>query len=603
MQPEFEFDVDAFVQDCLSISPDLDADEVLEQFQGDNGKYELPRVLETVFQLRGYDYGWLVSQFRRNDLALTNDAKALVIHSIYQTATEFERPFLGSKLVGCGIELDSLMLKTEGDWFAIGEEFDRIRIVDRIGMGGALLVYRGATLGDGLSVAVRVPRKTSKGTTATLHNLLRTEFALLERLSEYQMVGIQKQLRWLETDFGPVSICEFIDGITLSRMVGTSLSAQEALRIVRELARIVEQLHVRGIIHRDIKPENIIVDNAGSVFLLDLNVAVPSDITAITVDRFPGTFAYMSIETIAGGASEVSIQRDVYSLGALLFELVEQKPFISATTKEDAFAAIAVNVGAIQDRFTDKTSVGARSVIECATAIDPVLRFDGCASFVDALDQAIENPEERVLPKRNPVVLAFRLGLSIGEIDYLLRLVMPVLTELENVGSIKNLHQERQIDLLGVVGIGEESKRVAELLKDLKIHSSAIDPDQYFVRAPIHWAVRDPTNFDELRLRLEQARVRYDESLKSILTSFADFSERLNAFKFGANCVDLSGHDAVIEFTNWVMEHYGLSFNDAVAEVIKKSESSSRRKRVQALAVCIENCLRNQERLLQSGQA
>jgi eukaryotic-like serine/threonine-protein kinase len=115
------------------------------------------------------------------------------------------------------------------------------------------------------------------------------------------------------------------------------LSAPEAVRIAREVARGLQYAHEQGVIHRDVKPENILLTRDGSTMVADFGIARPA--ATADADHLTGTGVvigtpvYMSPEQAVGG--ELDARTDVYSLGCVLYEMLTgDPPFAGATAQE-----------------------------------------------------------------------------------------------------------------------------------------------------------------------------------------------------------------------------------------------------------------------------
>ena len=107
--------------------------------------------------------------------------------------------------------------------------------------------------------------------------------------------------------------------------------------LMAKVARAVHYAHQRGILHRDVKPGNILLDARGEPFLTDFGLAKllehDSDVTQ-TVAML-GTPAYMSPEQARGATKQLTTASDIYSLGAVLYELLAGRPpFTGASTVE-----------------------------------------------------------------------------------------------------------------------------------------------------------------------------------------------------------------------------------------------------------------------------
>jgi serine/threonine-protein kinase len=519
-----DLDIDSLIQERFEEDPEFDVAEVANQFCSDRD-YNLQIALASVFQLRGYDYPWLIKQLNRSDLNLDAKSKSAVIREIYDTASAFDLPFFGSRLDGCGVDVDSLGLKSEVDHFSIGEEFGNLKVVDRIGVGGLVLVYRAICRSDGQSLAIRTPRRIDPRRTPGQFEALRKEFRLLEVLGSRPIPGIQKQLRWESTDFGPISICEFIDGLPLNIVDRSGFYARDILQIIAELADILEQLHARGVIHGDIKPENVLLAEDRSVHLIDFNVSLDSDLAIPKSTPFSGSHSYMGLDALAGGPPEVNLRRDVYAIGAMLYELIEGNKMVDASSREDAFAGVAVANMGVKDLFSESTPTSVRSIVTLATSRDVNNRFEFCDDVAKACRQAIQFLNEKVEPYRDPNLVAFRLGRAIGEIKYRYGVLVPLMVELISLGSLRKLEKEKQLALFGFSSLGEEGRNVVLLGKQFGQTFSTCDPGDFFSRVPLGLMRYTVAQFEDVKCRL------------------GDLSEWIEAFEL--HCEELFGNTKI----------------------------------------------------------
>ena len=98
------------------------------------------------------------------------------------------------------------------------------------------------------------------------------------------------------------------------------------------MARAVDYLHSAGMIHRDLKPSNILIDERQQPFVTDFGLAkfFQTDDERTETGMIMGTPSYMSPEQAAGRSAEIGPLSDVYSLGAILYEMLTGRPIFGA---------------------------------------------------------------------------------------------------------------------------------------------------------------------------------------------------------------------------------------------------------------------------------
>src|SRR6185503_15868382 len=145
---------------------------------------------------------------------------------------------------------------------------------------------------------------------------------------------------------------EFVEGETLRQRLGrSSLSLSEALNIAIQIADALAVAHKAGIIHRDIKPENVMLRPDGYVKILDFGLAkLSEETTAVVAAEAPtiqvrtgsglvlGTAGYMSPEQARG--LPVDNRSDVFSLGAVIYEMLARRKPFEGETPSDTMASI-----------------------------------------------------------------------------------------------------------------------------------------------------------------------------------------------------------------------------------------------------------------------
>ncbi len=207
----------------------------------------------------------------------------------------------------------------------------RFRILDMLGEGGMGEVYRGCHEPLGDTVAIKVLKKEHAKDERMVARF-RREARSTSRVQHRNVVGI---FDMGQLDDGRLYlVMEYISGKSLVDILDEqgALPVNRALRLAVQIADAMAAAHSMGIMHRDLKPENIVIldtPEGEHVKVLDFGLArmvennLPEDKITMSGEVF-GTPVYMSPEQCFG--EELSFPTDVYSFGALFFEMLTGEP-------------------------------------------------------------------------------------------------------------------------------------------------------------------------------------------------------------------------------------------------------------------------------------
>jgi serine/threonine protein kinase len=185
------------------------------------------------------------------------------------------------------------------------------------------------------------------------------------------------------------------------------LSLQDALSITRQIAAALDYAHAKGVVHRDVKPENILL-HEGEAMLADFGIALAVEEAGgnrlTGVGPSLGTPQYMSPEQ-ATGDHALDARSDIYSLAAVLYEMIAGVPPVTGETKQEIIANLLTERPTKLRVVREMIPAGVESAVDKALSKAPADRFATAADFARALDAAVEVPAQRWLSRMTLIVL------------------------------------------------------------------------------------------------------------------------------------------------------------------------------------------------------
>ncbi|HEY4231766.1 MAG TPA: serine/threonine-protein kinase, partial [Thermoanaerobaculia bacterium] len=232
---------------------------------------------------------------------------------------------------------------------APGTKLGTYEVLAPLGAGGMGEVYRARDSKLDRDVAVKVLPASVANDADTLGRFER-EAKAVAALSHPNILAI--------FDFGrhdgvAYAVTELLEGETLRGRLdgGVAIPQRQAIDWGLQIARGLSAAHERGIVHRDLKPENVFVTRDGHVKILDFGLAkkveapaqkdqssAPTGTGHTEPGTVLGTMGYMSPEQVRG--LPVDPRSDIFSLGAVLYELLSGKKAFKRNTASDTIAAI-----------------------------------------------------------------------------------------------------------------------------------------------------------------------------------------------------------------------------------------------------------------------
>ena len=283
---------------------------------------------------------------------------------------------------------------------------NNIRIENALGRGGMGTVYRATHLGLDRVVAVKIINKEVAANTDITQRFAR-EARLMAKLRHPRAAMIYDS--GTLPDGRLFIVMEYVEGITLADLLKKDgkLPYRTAVNIAVSICDVLNEAHSLGIIHRDLKPANIMLNNQG-VFVLDFGIAkmLKSDnaesmqLSMTNGGALIGTPYYMSPEQCLG--NPVEARSDLYSLGALLFEMISGRPPFD----EDIFSAIIIKHAMIEapkiEEISPNIPPALAAVINRLLAKKPEDRPANAAAAKTSLEAGLNNQtvqEENVVTR------------------------------------------------------------------------------------------------------------------------------------------------------------------------------------------------------------
>jgi tetratricopeptide (TPR) repeat protein len=298
------------------------------------------------------------------------------------------------------------------------------RVLRLLGSGGMGIVFQAQQSYPPRTIAVKMllagPHR----------HRFRQEMEVIARLQHPNIVHIHEVG---EHEQRPYFTMEFVDGGDLAQKLAAGpLPARAAAQLVQTLARAMHYAHEQGFVHRDLKPSNILLHRDGTAKISDFGLAkslLPAGEAApeyrTESGAILGTPSYMAPEQAVGG--EIASASDIYSLGAILYEALTDRPPFKAATVLETLEQVRRQEPIAPRRLQPGTPRDLETI--CLTCLhkEPARRYGSAAELADDLGRFLRGEPIRARPagvverlgkwiRRQPVLAALLAvsGLSLA---------------------------------------------------------------------------------------------------------------------------------------------------------------------------------------------
>ena len=162
---------------------------------------------------------------------------------------------------------------------------------------------------------------------------------------------------------------------------------------IATVARAVHYLHGHGLVHRDLKPSNILLDESGEPLVTDFGLAkvFQENKEETQTGAILGTPSYMAPEQARGDSAQISPRTDVYSLGAVLYELLTGRPPFREENQLNTILQVLEGEPTLPHRVKPGIPLELERIVMRAIEKDPANRYESAAALADDLEHYLRH--------------------------------------------------------------------------------------------------------------------------------------------------------------------------------------------------------------------